>query len=277
MKISKLSILGVALLFLWCVPVAAHEMFLKPKKYLVDPGAVIQIELVNGTFDQSENVITRDRMVDVTVHGGGATEHPFPSQWRDRMLAAVLSHQVKGEGTYVVGVSTRPRTFEQTVEQFTDYLKHEGIADTLKDFKALAKKPSMVMERYSKHVKTLIQVGKQRTDDYQKVLGYPVEIILDQNPYDVVPGEPLSFKVVRKGAPVANQLVYASFSGYHHHGEDGGHERAITMRTDEEGRAQFTPDRAGIWYTTLIYMEKLTDDPNADYESNWTTLTFEIE
>lgn len=44
-------------------------------------------------------------------------------------------------------------------------------------------------ERYSKHGRAVFQVGDARTEDYRRPLGYPVEIIPRQNPYDLRVGQ----------------------------------------------------------------------------------------
>ena len=45
----------------------AHDMFLKLRSYIVEPNTKVTLALYNGTFDKSENIITRDRMIDVSV------------------------------------------------------------------------------------------------------------------------------------------------------------------------------------------------------------------
>ena len=47
--------------------VAAHDLFLKLPTFLLAPHSTVTVSLVNGTFDQSDNTINRDRMLDVSV------------------------------------------------------------------------------------------------------------------------------------------------------------------------------------------------------------------
>jgi hypothetical protein len=249
-------------------------MFLKPLDHTLERGATATAQLVNGTFERSDNAIDRDRMRDVTVHGGGETRKPDPSQWEDRDLAAFLEYSVGEAGTYVLGVSTTPRIITLSADEFTDYLEHDGVTDALEDFKADSDLEN-VRERYSKHVRSVVQVGRMTSDEHQRVLGYPVEIILDENPLNMDVGDDIAFRVLCDGEPVEGQLVYASHEGFQHEDENG-HHRARTMRTGSDGRAAFEASRDGVWYITLIHMEKLEDDPEADYESNWATLTFKI-
>ncbi|MEM6538753.1 MAG: DUF4198 domain-containing protein [Pseudomonadota bacterium] len=273
---KRLCFVSAGLLLLANTSVNAHEMFLKPKKYNVAPNTEVIVELVNGTFERSDNTIDRDRMIDVSVYGAGERRHASAEDWRDIGKTSVLSGLVGDPGTYAIGVSTKPRLITMTAESFIKYLEHDGVKDTLDEFRA-SKRTSDVRERYSKHVRTIVQVGDRPSDEFTKVLGYPIEIILERNPSDVAIGDVVPFRVFRNGEPVSGQLVYASYDGFHQHNDEGGHERAETIRTDKEGRGTFTASKAATWYLTLIHMEELKDDPEAEYESNWSTLTFLIK
>ena len=48
------------------------------------------------------------------------------------------------------------------------------------------------------------------------------------------------------------------------------------VRTNANGDADLVLRQPGRWYVKFIHMTKLTGDPDADYESRWATLTFEI-
>jgi uncharacterized GH25 family protein len=81
--------------------------------------------------------------------------------------------------------------------------------------------------------------------------------------------------VLAEGEPVADQLVYASYEGFHSHDETGSHREAATLRTDAKGVARIELTRSGRWYLRLIRMLP-SDAEGVDYESNWATLTFEV-
>ena len=130
-------------------------------------------------------------------------------------------------------------------------------------------------ERYSKHVKTILQVGDPTTDSLRHRLEYPIEIVPMQNPATLAAGDSLEFLVLAEGEPVTNQLVYASYEGFHSHDETGAHREAAALRTDDNGVARVELTQSGRWYLRLIRMLP-SDDEGVDYESNWATLTFEV-
>jgi uncharacterized GH25 family protein len=256
-------------------PVSAHEMFLKPQNSLQEPRSDQVIRLINGTFDKSENSITRDRMSDVSIVANDTVTKPSPSDWSDDENSSYLKYDSGEAGTQVIGVSTKANIIEMSPDDFIAYLKHDGVLDTLAAVEK-EKPTSNVRERYSKHIRTVVQVGDKKTDSYSEQLGYPVEIILQQNPYDLRFGDTIGFQVLYKGEPASGQLAHASYEGFHGHDASGGHINSYDMRTDEDGRASFILANKALWYISLIHMEKI-DDPDADYESNWATITFKVD
>jgi uncharacterized GH25 family protein len=253
-----------------------HDMFLVLPDHDFAEGAQITLALYNGTFDKSENTIDRERMIDVRViDGENQGSHPATSQWREEGTVTYLDFDSGSPGTYVVGVSTAPRMIELTGEEFNDYLEHDGVLDVLEARRREGTADLSANERYAKHVKTILQVGEATTDSYSHRLGYPIEIVPLANPGDLGAGRTLEVLVLAEGEPVAGQLVYASFEGFHTHDESGSHREAIKTRTDDAGVARVNLTRPGRWYIRLIRMLPV-DEEGVDYESSWATLTFEV-
>jgi uncharacterized GH25 family protein len=253
-----------------------HDLFLVVPDHDFPAGSPITVALFNGTFDTSENTIDRERMLDVTVvDDAGRVTHPSTEQWRDEGKVSYLDFQSGPPGTYVVGVSTAPRMIELTAEEFNEYLEHDGVLDVLEARRRDGTADRPAAERYSKHVKTILQVGGSATDSFGQRLGYPIEIVPQANPGELASGTTLEFLVLAEGEPVADQLVYASYEGFHSHDETGSHREAAKLRTDDEGVARVEISRSGRWYVRLIRMLP-SNDEGVDYESNWATLTFEV-
>jgi uncharacterized GH25 family protein len=273
----KTFALTIGLLLLVVGSLQAHDMFLKLSDYVLAPNSEAAVALLNGTFEESENIITRDRMLDVSiVHGDGSVTHPDTSRWYDEGKQAMLDFETGAPGTYVLGVSTAPRVIELSAEDFNDYLRHDGVLDVLAMREENGTLDQGARERYSKHVKALVQVGEARSDAYTQPLEYPIEIVPQQNPYDLAQGDDLAVQVLRDGAPVADQIVYASYAGHHTHDDDGDHQEAVQTRTDADGMATISLSETGRWYIRLIHMVQV-DEADVDYASNWATLTFEVQ
>ncbi|MEN0005034.1 MAG: DUF4198 domain-containing protein [Bacteroidota bacterium] len=281
---KKLFVVLFALI-LFC----SHDMFLKLDTYFIAPNTNSQIKLFNGTFDRSDNVITRDRMIDVSLVGNGTRQRVDSSQWIEEDGATLLNFTTGNAGTWVAGVSTHPRDFEQTAEKFNAYLEHDGVTDMLDWRKVNNALDQDATERYSKHVKTIFQVGDQLTQDWQTVLGYPIEFVPLSNPYESHSGHAMKFRLLWQGKPLARQLVYAGHrvsgeEGHdhdhdhdhaHEEGDDHRHDEGIKVRTDANGEFSVDIDHGGIWYLRTIYMA-FSQEEGLTHESNWATLTFEV-
>ena len=223
---------------------SSHVMYLKLDSYFLEPNASVTIQLFNGTFDKSENVIDRDRMLDASLLQNGQRIKVDDSQWTEKDSVTLLNFQTGEEGTYVAGISTAPRSIEMDAEAFNTYLEHEGILDMITARKKNAGIDSAAVEKYSKHVKTIFQVGDKKTNDWQTILGYPIEFVPLQNPYDLNTGDELQVKLLRNGKPLANQLVYADFKAAengHTHDEEAEHghshdEKATASHSHDGGK-----------------------------------------
>lgn len=287
---------------------SSHIMYLKLDTYFLKPNTSATIQLFNGTFDKSENVITRDRMIDVSIVENGKRTKVNDSQWSERDSITFLNFRTGAPGTYVAGVSTRPNSLAMDAEAFNTYLDHEGIKDMLAWRQENNAMDSAAVEKYSKHVKAIFQVGDTKTDDWQAVLEYPIEFVPLDNPYQLHTGDALKFKLLVNGQPLPNQLVYADYKptvetpskdneevkhshtknpedGHSHeattaeHSHDGDeshtHSSGQELRTDSQGMAtaQLTAD--GIWYLQTIHLVT-SEEEGMTHESNWSTLTFEV-
>ena len=185
MKACKLAVAVIAVAAVMATTSSlAHDLFLKPKESVVTPDSDQVIRAMNGTFYESEGGISRDRLADVSIVADGLVSNPPDTAWYDDEDSSYLNYRAGEAGTYVIGVSTRPNMITMLPEDFISYLKHDGVLDTLATFEK-ENELAEVRERYSKHVRTIVQVGEKTTADYSKQLGYPIEIVLDQNPYEL--------------------------------------------------------------------------------------------
>lgn len=264
---------------------SSHDMYLKMDTYYLSPNKPSTIQLFNGTFEKSENIITRDRMQDVSLVGNGQRTLVDTSQWSDQGETTILNFTSGDVGTWLAGVSTKPRNIELSADKFNGYLEHDGVLDMLESRKQNGELDEKAIEKYAKHVKTVFQVGDKKTKDWQTILGYPIEFVPVSNPYEAKVGDNLQVKLLWQGQPLANQLVYAGFGaeGHSHEhvhdvesGDEHSHEDVTQLRTNEEGILTVNLSNEGQWYLRTIYMER-SEEAGLTHESNWATLTFAVE
>ncbi len=249
----------------------SHDLFLKLDSYFLRPNSKALVRLINGTFQASDGPVARDRIRDVSIIGPdlSRTSQTSPA-WRDEEKTTMMELQTAGEGTYLVGVSTKPREIALKAIDFNEYLEHDGLPDILADRKKTGQSGKDVRERYSKHVRAIFQVGNKRTDAYKSPLNYQAEIIPQNNPYSLKSGDTLLVQCALDRKPLINQFVIAGWES------GAGKVEEFSTRTNFSGIASFKLQGTGKWYVKMIHMHRV-NEPNLDYESIWATLTFEIK
>ena len=268
---KKKTISFLLLCALLAVPALAHDLFLKLDNFFVAVNEKVTISILNGSFQASEGAVTFQRLQDVSVVSpSGTRTNPVEADFTKNETTSFLNFEPKEAGTYVVGLSTMQREIDLEGKDFNEYLAHDGIPDTLAERKKKKELDKKVRERYSKHVKTIFQAGDAQTENYKTVLGYPVELIPQTNPYKSKTGDTIEILCLMDGKPLVNQFVMT--------GRETNGKLIVgkNVRSDKKGIARIKLDGAGKWYVRFIQMTRLTD-PKLNYESKWATLTFEIK
>ena len=294
------------ILVLFCIVLFSnHDLYIKMNSYFLESNTNAQLQLFNGTFDESEGLVVRDRMLDASFVINNNRLKIEAEQWKDvNSTKTVLEFTTGEEGTWVAGVSSKPRNIELAADKFNNYLEHDGVLDMLEERKQQNLLDSSAVEKYSKYVKAIFQVGEKKTDDWSVVLGYPIEFVPQENPYSKNTGDSLKVQLLRDGKPLANQLVFTDFrptkhghSHSHSHDENNSHDNSThshnpdgshkddeedhthttgqQIRTDANGMATVHLTNDGIWYIRTIHMVNSSEE-GLTHESNWSTLTFEV-
>jgi len=270
-KTRRAFLLAVTLVIVTAVPLAAHDLFFRLDDFFTAPGATLRLRALNGTFSTSENPVARDRLRDLSVVSPRGRAHPDTAQWSFDGDTSVLTVRTTEPGTYVIGASLRAREITLKAAEFNAYLTDDGIPDVLAARRKNNELGKDATERYSKHIKAIVQVGTARTGDYSAVLGYPAELIPLDNPYSMRAGATLRVRAMVDGHAVANQLVVSGGRS-----RSGARLREIRARTDASGVARIRLASPGQWYVKFIRMTPFSGPERIDYESKWATLTFGI-
>lgn len=267
-KFAAFLLLSGALL---TIPVFAHDLFLKLDNFFVAENSKVSISILNGSFLTSEGAVNFARLKDVSVVSpSGIRANPKETDFTKNETTSYLNLETKEAGNYVVGLSTMTREIDLEGKDFNEYLAHDGIPDTLAERKKKKELDKKVRERYSKNVKTIFQAGEEQTENYKTVLGYPVELVPQQNPYKLKAGDTIEILCLKDGKPLAGQYVMSGRES------EGKIVAESNVRTDKKGIAKIKLNSAGKWYVRFINMMPLAD-PKINYESKWATLTFELK
>ena len=256
----------------------AHDLFLKPRDFVVRPGAEVQLRVLNGSFTSSEASVARNRLRDLTVAGPGGIAHPDRSSWSDSAKESHWRVTLREAGTHVLGASLDPKTIRLGGTDFNGYLREEGLPDILAARKAARQLGDSAHERYAKHVKALVRVqpsgaasGASADTAYRIVLGYPAELIPLDDPYVLRQGGTLRVRAMADGRPLTGQVVQAGGRT-----TSGARIPQREVTTDSAGIARFRLATRGTWYVKFIHMRQVpaSERDSVTHESKWATLTF---
>ena len=251
------------------VPVCAHDLWLIPGSFALQPGETVRIFINSGdSFPTSDALINRSRVQSLTlalasqevqvdtfvVDGKSLTAEVGPSQ----------------PGTSVLALTLEPRVIRLRAEDFNEYLADEKLRGLLELRTARGESNLPAVERYTKFAKAILSVGEQDDDRWSQPAGLKLEIVPRISPRVLRRGTALPFTVLFEGKPVSEVRVVG--------GRAGTRAQEIETVTDAQGESSVVLEEAGRWYLRVLHMIRLSDDdPEAQWESFWTTLTFEVQ
>lgn len=248
----------------------AQDLFLKAGDYFIAPKARVTFQVSSGAFGSSEGTVAREQltMLKLAAHDTiVALPHSGPAGARPWSLGGAETNE---SGTYVIGASLKPREVRTDAFAFNKYLLYEGQHDVFEDRKRAGKEKRPVVERHSKHVKAVVQVGDVASRDWMKPVGSEAEIIPRDDPSVLKPGGFFRIWCSLDGKPARGVVVIVR-------GRTTTGDRIMTAqyRTSASGVARFPIPKAGTYFVKFMSMKALRSGP-IDYESQSATLTFAV-
>ena len=168
-------------------------------------------------------------------------------------------------------VSSANRITFQEWEKFNEYLTTQGMTDIAQRHVQRGLPQSGFAERYSRYVKSLIDVGSEQTGQ-DKLVGMKIELLALSNPYALDDGDELTVQLYFQGTPLGDHQVSIFSQDQARQGE-----LEITrVRTNENGKVSFTLHSGEMYVINAIKMVDVEDQQNLVWESFWGSLTFNM-
>jgi len=273
----------------------AHDTFLRLDDYTLTSGTTAEVVVFHGVFDQSYYRLELTDATRLDLAGPSGRYEVARDTWTlttwgrrpwrywqramawlgriDRRFTASFRITPREPGPHAVGMvlpfagaAMDPATFETYLHEIG--LDGEPIADH-----GLTDPDTIIRERYRKSAKTLFLVDGA-TEPWSAVpLGHPAEFLPLANPHRLAPGDTLPLRLLLHGRPLPDQPVIVSRQKA---AFTNAVPRRVRLRSDAEGRIEVTLDRPGVWWLSFTHLERLTDDPDFQYASEWATLVFEL-
>lgn len=246
----------------------AHEFWLLPSNFFFKSGEKLLIRFMVGENFMGESWDLKQHRVEKLEHHRLSGVMNFVDSITDAEKYN-LAITLKDEGTHMVALQSNNAFIELEGEKFNEYLKEDGLDDVYahREKTKTLSRPSK--EFYSRYSKLLVQVGARKDDTFKKIVGFPIEIIPEQNPYSLKKGDPVRFKILYEGKPLfgARVKVWNRFDN---------RTTLQNIYTEKNGVIETRISNPGPWMVSVVKMvpSKL---PGAEWQSYWGSLVFGVE
>lgn len=260
--------LSVLLLFV-ATSLLAHEFWLMPNKFRLNPKETFNLQLFVGEDFMGDIWANRKkRLLKLVHHTNNLQKDLTALALKSDSLPIPLKFDT--EGTHLLSMESKNSFIALEADKFNDYLIEDGIENIyeLRKQKGELNKPSK--ELYRRCAKTLIQVGNKFDETYKKNTQMALEIIPQKNPYQMQVGDEMIVKVLFKNKPLTNKMILAW------HKTDTEKTTHQKLKTDADGMLKMKLDKAGYWMISTVHMVEVKNNTDANYQSYWRNLTFSL-
>jgi uncharacterized GH25 family protein len=261
--------LAALALILPAVSAGAHDFWLRPASFAVQPGASLPVAFMVGHGRETEPWNLRwDRLHSFSSLGpDGIRDHQADIRLASGKTPAGARIGLDGEGTHILVTTTYHSTSVLPAPKFNAYVALEGLAAAGAARAAAGTTQEPGRELYSRRAKALVQVGSLLSPAVTRPVGLTLEIVPQRHPYAAGGDNRLPVTVLFRGKPLANALVDLTAL-------DDGSEPTQAQRTDASGTATFDIPRTGAWKINTIWAEPIAGRKDAEFVTIFSSLTF---
>jgi len=257
------------LMFLFSVNNFAHEYWFEPETFFPATGekTVVHLYVGDGLIKDREErpfQLAKTTMFQI-FSAGNALD--LKTSLTDEALP-IYNFSAAKAGTYLLAMERNWSYIKLEPQKFEDYLREDGMEYISAERAKSGETAKEGRERYSRFIKSLLQVGERRDETYKRRVGLKLEITPLGNPYSKKVGDRLKFQVIFDGKPLADRTVFA----------DNRSSPTQKMTTDKSGKITVKLDQSGLWIVRLVTMRRCAADcGEADWESFWGAMTFGVK
>ena len=266
---NKIFILFLILIF--SASAFAHEFWFEPDKFVVAPKEKTAVHLFVGiALKQGEE--RAFQLLKTTKFQLFSAENiaDLKTSVTDKSMPA-YSFSSEKAGNYLLALERDWSYISLAPKNFEDYLREDGMEYIIAERAKLNESEKIGSERYSRFLKTLLQVGDKHDATYKKIAGLKLEIVPLENPYAKKVGDKLPLQILFDGKPLAGKTVFTN-------NRDGADVSTQKLLTDKNGKTSVKLDRKGVWLIRLVFMQRCkTDCKEADWESFWGGFSFGVK
>ena len=258
---SGLIVLNAVIL--WCVPLAAHDMWIEPTTFAPEVGQVVSVRLRVGQDLLGDPLPLDPSLVNQFVVQDAAGVKPVVRR-EGGDPAGLL--RVASPGLLVIGYRSNPSPIEIAAEKFNQYVKEEGLDAVLAMRASRNETGAAAHELFSRCAKSLVFSGPPAEGPGDRPLGFTLELVAERNP--------IPSRRVRSSRALDLREPSARRCARRRH-ESPQPSRELSARTDKDGRVRFKVRPGGMWLIKAVHMVPAPAGARAEWASFWASLTFE--
>lgn len=267
MLMRKIALVTILLTFISSL--SAHEFWLNPEKFRYKRAEKININFFVGeNFEGESWQGNNERIKSLKLYYGGVSDDLSPVV--TEATGDSIEYFMIDEGTNLIAYNGNNAFIEMEPLQFEEYLKEDGLTNARDYRKQYNETGCTGREFYQRCAKTLLQVGEVKDNTYAITTSLIIDIIPSSNPYQLKNKELIRAKVFYKRSPLTNALVKVW-----HRVKNKTQKKEL--RTDKNGEIFFPVTTRGKWMISTVKMERLNDNPIAEWQSYWGSLTWGYE
>lgn len=180
------SVTVAFVLLLSFVPAQAHDFWLAAKQSADNASTTISGH-VGETFPVPDTRTTPDRVASWRVIGPNGDVTSAAGFFQDgESLATRVT--VTSPATYLGVMTIQPRETEMTGQEFTDYLREEGLDQVIAERARLDQTDRSARERYARYAKIVWRTGAGAAPHVTRPSGVAAEFVPSVDPAALAPG-----------------------------------------------------------------------------------------
>src|SRR5437773_1777085 len=262
----KQKIIFCLLIFI-VINVSGHEFWIQPDKFIYKRGETTNIKfLVGENFGGANWSGDRDKINSMSIYFDDVADKKLNDDLGvnkgDSLQIAMLD-----EGTVMVTLNTKNSFIDLEAKKFNEYLREDGLTNAIDYREKNGDTIKNGSEYYQRSVKTIFQVGEKMTNVFKRKTELPLDIIPADNPYNVAKDGHFKVKVFFLGEKLKKTRIKVW-----HKVDDKVTKQEYT--TDDDGEIKFFLSPEGEWMVSCVKMVRLENDPKAEWQSYWGSLTW---
>jgi hypothetical protein len=258
-----------ALTLVTSLSASAHEFWMLPQSFTPAAGASVGFTLTVGQDFVGEQIPFYAALVAGLRRYSMGGVQDLGNRIPATTVLPELVIPMTRAGTHLIAFDSHPSKITMTPDKFHAYLHDEGLDAIVKQREAAGTAGTPGRERFRRNVKTLLHVGGKSDATYAVRTGQRLEIVPLTDPLAKAAGGTVNFNVFFDDKPIAGTLVKAW------HKQDG-QTLIIKKFSAADGKVAFTLPYAGLWMISVVHMIPAVDTQEADWDSYWGNLTFEL-